>query len=261
MMADEKIHELWATFTLVDDAGDIDGAMNFALESVLSKEIPGQRYIAWAYSKKGDIASASTWYLAAVRGGSSAAIEECYECAKLLDSKGDSASLEALCSESPLVTIDKFQRLMVAHYHRTGLISSGLKWSSLVAARGVEEDLVYVSKLYLSDGRPGEALHYLEQAAGKGGGEANELLGEMYWQGVGAEKNEAKAKDCYNISSSQGFVFSESRLLHMRRSRRGVWYLPIFAIQIVWLTFKAKLLASRNPHDPRISLLSTKDKG
>lgn len=255
MTNDQENLELWSVLTQMDEAGDIDGAMNFALENVLRDEIPGQRYIAWAYSQKDDFANAGAWYLAAVRAGSSEAIEECYECAKLLDAKGDSDSLATLCASEPIVAMEKFQRLMVAHYHRAGSISFGLKWSCLLAARGERKDLVYVGKLYLFDGRPDEALHYLEQAAEKGDGEANQLVGEMYWQGVGVEKDQLKAAAFYGISSSQGFVLSESRLLHMKRSRRGLWYLPIFLIRILCLTLKSKVLASQNPEDPRISLI------
>ena len=258
MTTDPNKSHLWTSFAKLDDAGDVKAAVAFVLDTPLKHEVNAQRYVGWANAQKGDMISAGAWYLKAASQGDKAAIEDCYEFAKLLDSQGDEKALTSFVETPLLHSMERFQRLMVSFYYRTGMKSKVLEWSILLAKNNREEDLIYLGKLYLSSGLPENAVPYLSEAADAGSGEANELMGEMYWQGLGVTQDQERASAHYSLSSRKGFLHSQSRLLHIKRRQRSIWHLPIFAFGVIRLAFKARALHARNPEDPRLDLLRAK---
>jgi len=245
--------DLWRTFASLDEAGDISGALDFALHSELKDDSRGQRYIGWVYSTRSDFVTAGSWYLKAVRQGNEDAVADCKECARLMWRDGFHDEALALAEALPLSSLETFQRFLMSRYFDLGNGEKLLEWAIRLAGFGKEEDVVYLARLLISQNNPMAAVPYLEAAADRGSPAAHQLLGELYRQGVGVVQDELKANEHYRESAKHGYILSQTRLLHSKRAARGVSHLPVFAVRLLALLAKTAVLNSTNPRDPRLS--------
>lgn len=244
----------------LDARGDIALAIEHCEKFPCSENAKCQRYLGWANTDRKEYEKAAEWYLKAAAQGDAEAIEECWVCVLNIEASGNLNKAMELSQTAPLSEHLNFQRYLAKAYFDQGNIDQTLYWSIKIAECGGAEDLLYVGKLYLSEGKPSQALDFLKRAASAGNVRAHQLLGEMYGFGIGVTKDSKAATSYYQESANKGYVLSQVRLLHLKRQGGGVAANFAFITRFPLLALKGLLIKLRNPNDPRVADIPAKPK-
>lgn len=244
----------------LDARGEVSRAIEHCESSPCCDNPTCQRYLGWANASRQDYEEAIKWYLKAASQGDEQAIEECWSCVSNIGTLGNKGKAIELCQTIPLSEHLKFQRYLVKAYYDQGNLAETLRWSLKIAERGAAEDLLYVGKLYLSEGKPQEAIGFLKRAASAGSIQAHQILGEMYGYGVGVPKDTKIATAHYQQSANNGYLLSSVRLLYLKRQEGGFAANLAFIAKFPVLAIKGVIMKFRDPNDPRVADILSKPK-
>ncbi|GLQ48505.1 hypothetical protein GCM10007862_35560 [Dyella lipolytica] len=191
----------------LDVRGETALAIEYCEKFPCSENSKCQRYLGWINAERKEYEKAVEWYLKAAAQGDAKAIEECWACVLNIDASGNIDRAIELCRTAPLSEHLNFQRYLAKAYFDQGNIDQTLHWSLKIAECGGAEDLLYVAKLYLSEGKPSQAIDFLKRAASVGSVRAHQLLGEMYGFGIGVTKDSKVAANYYHKKKGSDYFF------------------------------------------------------
>jgi TPR repeat protein len=160
--------------------------------------------------------------------------------------------LSELCEKASYAETIPWQHLMGWKHYEHGDPKSALTWFEKAIEQGDVNALYGAGVSYLALKEYTPTIFYLQKAADAGLAVAAYLLGSLYLEGGGVEKDEAMMKKWLGFAASNGVLAAEIRLARYNATH-GNFFSRIPAIlKAIFVLIKTFSIAIKDADDPRL---------